>query len=164
VLEEAAQAIGYGRQVATGHGIGIAAGFVFGGYAAHAMEVSVEGDAVRVHRCVIALDVGRMVNALGVEAQAMGGTIDGLSAALNQEITLRDGRIEQSNFTDYPLLGMTDAPDVEVILVNSDAEPEGAGEMSTPTVAPALCNAIFAATGVRIRRLPVRAELRRLQA
>jgi isoquinoline 1-oxidoreductase subunit beta len=119
---------------------------------------------VRVHRCVIALDVGRMVNALGVEAQAMGGTIDGLSAALNQEITLRDGRIEQSNFTDYPLLGMTDAPDVEVILVNSDAEPEGAGEMSTPTVAPALCNAIFAASGVRIRRLPVRAELRRLKA
>jgi isoquinoline 1-oxidoreductase subunit beta len=164
VLEEAARGIGYGRQLPAGHGIGIAAGFVFGGYTAHAMEVSVEGDAVRIHRCVVAMDVGRMVNALGVEAQAMGGTIDGISAALNQEITLRDGRIEQTNFSDYPLLGMADAPDVDVMLVNSDAEPEGAGEMSTPTVAPALCNAIFAATGLRIRRLPVRAELRRLKA
>jgi isoquinoline 1-oxidoreductase beta subunit len=90
----------------------------------------------------------------------MGATIDGLSTALNLQITVKDGRIEQSNFPDYPLLRMAAAPDVAVHLLASEFPPSGAGEMGMPTVAPALVNAIFAASGKRIRRLPVGDQLK----
>ncbi len=90
----------------------------------------------------------------------MGATIDGLSTALNLQITLKDGRVEQSNFPDYPLLRMAAAPDVDVHLLDSQVPPSGAGEMGMPTVAPALVNAIFAASGKRIRRLPLGAQLK----
>jgi isoquinoline 1-oxidoreductase beta subunit len=154
VLRLAAEKIGWGRRVATGRGLGIAAHFVFGGYTAHAVEVEVAGGELRVHRCVVASDVGQPVNPLGLEAQISGGTIDGMSAALHQEITVKDGRIEQSNFGDYRLLSMREAPIVEVHIVPSTLPPAGAGEMGTPTIAPALANAIFAATGKRLRRMP----------
>lgn len=154
VLTSAAKTIGYGRELAPGRGIGIAGYFVFGGYAAHAMEVSVEQNTVKIHRCVIAADVGRIVNPLGVEAQMMGGTIDGISTALNLEITVEEGKVIQNNFPDYPHLRMADAPDVEVVLIPSDLPPGGAGEMGIPTAAPALANAIFEATGKRIRNMP----------
>jgi len=159
VLNEAATAIGYGRKLPPGHGIGLAVHFVFGGYAAHAMEVSVTAGKPKVHRCICAVDVGQVVNPLGLEAQMMGATIDGLSTALNLKITVRDGRVVQRNFPDYPLLAMADAPDVEVRILHTVYPPSGAGEMGIPTVAPALTNAIFAATGKRIRRLPIGSQL-----
>jgi isoquinoline 1-oxidoreductase beta subunit len=161
VLREAARRIGYGRKLAPRHGIGLASHFTHGGYAAHAIEVVVpEQGEPSVVRCVCAADIGEVVNPLGAEAQFMGATICGFSAALNLQITVKEGRIEQSNFPDYPLLRMAAAPDVEVFLIDSPYRPVGAGEMGIPPVAPALANAIFAATGKRLRRLPLLGQLK----
>jgi isoquinoline 1-oxidoreductase beta subunit len=164
VLQRAAEKIGYGREVPKEHGIGVAASFVFGGYAAHALEVSVREGQLAVERCVVAIDVGRVVNPSGLEGQIISGTIDGLSAALSQRISVADGQVEQSNFTDYPLLQMAGAPNVEVEVIEGGSEPQGAGEMGVPTVAPALANAVHSAIGIRIRRLPLLPELARAMA
>jgi isoquinoline 1-oxidoreductase subunit beta len=157
VLQEAARLIGYGRKLAPGHGIGLACHFTFGGYAAHAIEVDASGADWRIERCVCVADVGVVVNPAGVEAQLQGGTIDGLSTAIGLQITVEDGRIQQSNFDSYRLLRMPDAPTVEAHLVYSGQKPSGAGEMGIPSAAPALANAIYAATGKRLRDLPLRA-------
>ncbi len=164
VLQRAADNVGYGRELPDGHGIGLAGSFVFGAYAAHALEVSARGGQLEIHRCVAVVDVGRVVNPSGLEAQIVSGTIDGLSAALNLRISVQDGRVQQSNFPDYPLLPLAAAPDVEVEVIDSSAAPEGAGEMGIPTVAPALANAVYAATGIRLRRMPLAPELAKAMA
>jgi isoquinoline 1-oxidoreductase subunit beta len=155
VLNKVAREIGWGAKLPKGQGLGLACHFTFGGYAAHAFHVATtpKGE-LSIRKAVCAVDVGRAINPLGIHAQMEGGTIDGLSTALNQEITVKDGRVVQSNFHDYPLLKMAQAPDVEVHIIESTANPKGCGEMGIPTVAPALANAIFNATGKRIRRLP----------
>jgi isoquinoline 1-oxidoreductase beta subunit len=104
------------------------------------------------------VDCGLTINPDTVKAQMEGGIIFGLTAALKSAITLKDGRVEQTNFHDYPMLRMFESPEIEVHIVPSGANPTGVGEPGVPPVAPALANAIFAATGKRIRRLPIRAE------
>jgi isoquinoline 1-oxidoreductase beta subunit len=157
VLKEAARRIDYGRKRPAGQGVGLACHFTFGGYTAHAIEVHARGADWSIERCVCVSDVGVVVNPAGVEAQLQGGTIDGLSTAIGLEITVADGQVQQSNFDDYRLMRMPDAPRVEAHLVNSAQNPSGAGEMGIPSAAPALANAIYAATGKRLRSLPLRA-------
>jgi isoquinoline 1-oxidoreductase subunit beta len=158
-LRAAAKQIGYGRKLPRGHGIGLASHFTFGGYASHAIEVAAAQDGGwRIVRCVCAADIGIVVNPLGVEAQLSGGTVDGISTAQGLQITVEDGRVQQSNFDGYPLLRMPDAPEVEVVILPSKRTPAGCGEMGIPGAAPALANAIFAATGKRLRTLPLRSS------
>ena len=113
----------------------------------------------RIERCVVVADIGIVVNPSGAEAQMAGATIDGISTALGLEITVKDGRVEQRNFNDYPLLRNHEAPKVEVHFIPSALSPCGAGEMGIPGAAPALANAIFAATGTRLREMPFRSRL-----
>jgi len=160
VLKIAAEKIGWGARRSDGHGLGLACHFTFGGYAAHAFEVSVEGNDLIIHRVVCVADIGRVINPLGAQAQMMGGTIDAISTALNLAVTVKEGQVQQKNFPDYPLLRMAHAPrNVEVTLVESDADPSGAGEIGVPGAAPALANAVHAATTVRVRKLPLMPEL-----
>ncbi|WP_313918459.1 molybdopterin cofactor-binding domain-containing protein [Tahibacter sp.] len=163
VLTRCADAIEWTRKRSDGRGVGIACHFTFGGYAAHAFEVSMDGRDLRIHRAICVADVGRVVNPLGVDAMMAGGTIDGISTALNLAITVKDGQVQQSSFGDYAIGRMAQMPhEVEVIVLPSEREPSGAGEMGIPSVAPALANAIYAATTVRVRKLPLLGELNRL--
>jgi len=157
-----AERIDYHRRRPDGHGVGLAAHFTFGGYAAHAIEGSVSdrGD-LTIEHIVAAIDCGFAVNPQAVEAQLQGGTVDGLSTALGLEITVKDGQIQQSNFHDYPWIRIASVPArFETHILPWGNTPTGVGEIGLPPVAPALTNAIFAATGKRIRRLPIGKQLR----
>jgi len=159
VLELAAQKANWGSKLPAGVGRGIATHFSFDSYVAQVVEASVEKNgAVRVHRVVCAVDCGTVINPDTVKAQMEGGIIFGLTAALKTEITLKDGRVQQENFHDYQMLRIFESPEIEVHMVPSSENPTGVGEPGVPPVAPALANAIFAVTGKRIRRLPIRAS------
>ena len=156
VLDLAAERAGWSSAPPAGRARGIALWQFGDTFLAQVAEVSVAGDgAVRVHRVVCAMDCGVVVNPAGVEAQVQSAIIYGLTAALYGEITLDRGRVTQSNFTDYRMLGLAECPELEVHLVKSDAAPGGVGEAGLPPIAPAVCNAIYAGTGKRIRRLPI---------
>ena len=157
VLERAATQAGWWSPLAPGRGRGIAGAYANGAYVAEVAEVSVSGDGkVRVHRVVAAVDCGLVVNPSGAQAQVEGAIAYGLSAALGEEITVEHGTVQQSNFNDYAVLRIVQMPVIEVHFVQGSNRPLGLGEPALPPIAPALCNAIFAASGRRIRRLPVR--------
>jgi len=159
VLDLAAQKANWGSKLPAGVGRGIAGHFSFDSYVAQVVEASVAKDgAVRVHRVVCAVDCGTVINPDTVKAQMEGGIVFGLTAALKTEITLKNGRVEQTNFHDYQMLRIFESPKIEVYIVPSSANPTGVGEPGVPPVAPALASAIFAVTGKRIRRLPIRAS------
>jgi len=156
VLELAAEKAGWGRSLPKGSGRGVSLQFVFGTYMAQVAEVEVSKDGgVRVRRVVCAVDCGSVVNPDTVEAQIQGAVIFGISAALFGRITLKDGRVEQTNFHTYQVLRMNEAPVIEVHIVKSTEPPGGMGEAGTSAIAPAVTNALFAATGKRLRKLPV---------
>jgi isoquinoline 1-oxidoreductase beta subunit len=155
-LDLAAEKFGWGKPLPQGHAAGMAVHASFESYVAQIAEVSVEGNAIKVHRVVCAIDCGPVVNPLTVEAQMQSGIVYGLSAALHSELTLKDGRIEQSNFNNYPVLRLNEMPKIEVHIVPSTDKMGGCGEPGTPPAAPAVANAVFARTGKRLRQLPLR--------
>jgi isoquinoline 1-oxidoreductase beta subunit len=155
VLQVAAERAGWGTPLPAGSGRGVAVHGSFGSYAAQVAEVTVQGGQVRVQRVVCAFDCGMVVNPEIVRQQIESSVVLGLSAALKERATLADGRVSQSNFHDYPILTLAETPIVEVVLVPSGDEPGGVGEPALPPVAPAVANAVFAATGQRVRRLPI---------
>ena len=156
VLELAAQKFGWGKPLPKGHGAGLAVHASFGSFVAQVAEVSVDAGRIKVHRVVCAIDCGPVVNPLGVEAQMQSGIVYGLSAALHSELTFKEGRLQQDNFHNYPVLRMNEMPQVEVHIVPSADKMGGCGEPGTPPIAPAVANAVFAATGKRLRKLPLR--------
>lgn len=155
VLQLAADKAGWSKPAAPGRFRGIALAESFGSVVAEVAEVSVGDDgAIRVHQVTAAVDCGQTVNPQTIARQIEGAIVYGLSAALYGRITYRDGKVEQSNFHDYPLLRMHEMPQVRVHIVPSGEAPGGIGEPGTPPIAPAVANAIFAATGTRLRALP----------
>lgn len=154
VLDIAAEKAGWGKPLPKGKGRGIASYHSFGSYIAEAAEVTVSGKDFKIDRIVAAIDCGQVVNPESVRAQAESAIIYGLSAALKNEITIKDGAVEQSNFDGYDPIRIDEAPPIEVHLLKSKEDPGGMGEPALPPAAPAVANAIFAASGKRLRRLP----------
>ncbi|HLF25010.1 MAG TPA: xanthine dehydrogenase family protein molybdopterin-binding subunit [Anaerolineae bacterium] len=157
VLDVVAEKADWSQPLPEGWGRGIACHTTWGvTHVAQVAEVSVENGAVRVHRVVCAIDCGAVINPSMVEAQMEGGIVLGLTAALKGQITIENGRVQQSNFHNYPILRLDEMPSIEVYLAPSARAPQGVGEMGVPPIAPAVANAVFAATGQRIRQLPIR--------
>jgi isoquinoline 1-oxidoreductase subunit beta len=156
VLALAAEKAGWGQPLADRVGRGVSVQFALATYMAQVAEVEVSRDgAVRVRRVVCAVDCGVVVNPDTVRAQIQSAIMFGVTAALYGEITVKDGRVEQTNFDAYPILRMNEAPAVEVHIVQSLESPGGMGEAGTSAIVPAVTNAVFAATGKRLRKLPI---------
>ena len=156
VLDLAAQKAGWGKPLPKGRARGIAVHFAFESYNAQVAEVSVDDGKIRVHRIVSAVDCGRYVNPGIIAAQLEGGAIFGASAALFQEFTFENGRLQQTNFHTFPMMRMNECPEIETHIVENNEKSGGIGEPGVPCTAPAIANAVFAATGKRIRKLPIR--------
>lgn len=160
VIRLAAEKSNWNQPAPRGTFRGFAAHFMFGAYIAEVVSISIgPGETIKVDNVTAVADCGLVINRSGAMNQLEGGIIDGLSSAMFQSIIIEGGRARNSNFDDYPLLRIKDAPRVEVVLVDSNEPPEGMGEMTLPPLAAALCNAIFSATGKRIHKLPVRSAL-----
>jgi len=163
VLELTAEKAGWGRPLAEGHGMGVALHKSFNSFVAQIAEVSVTNQGkIRAHRVVCGIDCGRVVNPNIVEAQMESAIAFGLTAVLHGEITMKNGRVQQSNFNNYPLLRLNEMPNIEVYIIQSQEPPTGVGEPGVPPIAAAIGNAIFAVTGKRVRSLPIKdAELKK---
>ena len=158
VLKLAADKAGWGTPLPAGRTRGIALMEGYDTYMAQVAEISVTGSEIKVHRVVVAADLGHMVNPDTVEAQIESSIVYGLSAVLGDQVTLENGRVQQTNFNNYPVLRMNEVPRVDIVLVNSTEKPGGIGEPATALIGPAVANAFFAATGKRVRKMPLSAE------
>jgi isoquinoline 1-oxidoreductase beta subunit len=156
VLRLAADKAGWGKPLAPGHFLGVGLMEGYGTYMAQVAEVSVTNGNINVHKVTIAADMGRMVNPNIVRQQLESSVIFGLTAVLYGEITLKDGRVQQSNFHDYQMVRMPQSPKIDMIIVDSTEKPGGIGEPGTALVGATMANAVFAATGKRLRKLPLR--------
>ncbi len=156
VTKLAAEKAGWGRKMPPGHGLGLAFYFSHSAHIAEVAEVSVDkNNKARVHKVWVATDVGPIVNRSGAESQVQGSVIDGISTMMNLGLTIEKGRIQETNFDTYNMLRMPQAPEVDVHFIESDNPPSGLGEPALPPIAPAVANAIFAATGQRVRSMPL---------
>ena len=164
VLKLVAERIDWSRWLRTVNGLGIASWYVNGAYVAHAVEASLNGEKLNIERVVCAVDVGRVINPQGLEGQVAGATLDAISTALNLAVTYKDGQVQQRHFKDYALASMAQLPDsVDTIIVpGEDRPPAGASFLAMPSAAPALANAVFRVSAVRVRRLPLMKELMRM--
>lgn len=159
VIKLAAKVAGWGREMPTGTGLGLAFYFCHAAHIAEVAEVSVDANKkLTVHNVTVAVDVGPIINMSGALSQVEGAVIDGLSTMMAQKITMENGRIQQSNFHDYEVLRIPDTPKVDIHFIQSDYSPTGLGEPALPPLAPAIGNAIFAATGHRVRKMPLSEE------
>jgi isoquinoline 1-oxidoreductase beta subunit len=156
VIKLAAEKAGWGRAMPRGRALGLAFHFSHAGHIAEVVEASVDANRkITVHHVTVAADIGPVVNLSGAENQCQGSVVDGISTAMGLEITFEGGRVQQSNLHQYPILRINQAPSVDVHFIQSDFAPTGMGEPAFPPAAPALCNAIFAATGHRVRTMPL---------
>jgi isoquinoline 1-oxidoreductase beta subunit len=157
VIKLAAEKSGWGRKLPKGRGLGLAFSYAYGGHVAEAIDLSVDDKKkITVHKIWVVADVGPIINLSGAENQAQGGSIDALSTAMGLQIGFDNGRIQQANFNSYPVLRIRSAPPVEASFIQSEFSPTGLGEPAVPPLAGALAHAIFAATGERVRQIPLK--------
>ena len=156
VIKRAAKESGWGKKIKAGHSQGFAYHHSFGSHVAEVAEVSIsKSNKVKVHKITCVVDCGQTVNPMTIRAQMQGAIVYGLGATIKSEITVKNGQIDQSNYNDYEVLRMNEMPQVDVHIIKNNEEPGGVGEPGLPPIAPAVTNAVFAATGKRIRKLPI---------